>query len=76
MWAMAEKTFLQMAELLGKNACLKQLAAMVHEIEARKNPLKRPKLPQRHGRQAGLECQATQICLLSTHLALNIEGFR
>ncbi len=46
------------------------------EIVRSEIPLKTPKLRQRHGRHASLECQATRICLLSAPLALNIEGFR
>ncbi len=76
MWAMAEKTFLQMAEFSRKNVCSKQFSGISPEILERKIHLKESNLPDRHGRHAGLECQATQICLLSAPLALNIEGFR
>lgn len=76
MWAMAEKTFLQMAEFCRKNVCLRQFGGISPEILGGKIHLKRSKLPGPHGRHAGLECQATQICLLSAPLALNIEGFR
>jgi len=66
MWAMSEKTFLQMAKISGETKVEREQMAAREYLPC----------PPWYRRHVGLGCQATLFSLLSALSAPNIEGFQ